>query len=576
MGYKTEIRRIGKELLPSYSQIGLYEVAIPIYSLEVSCFCNKVKTLPAIQDTLLKLIDQKFELTKIPNMMGLNDDIDIFEKAFYDLLYYEVINKNGIISDIGRDYLRDDQLNRFVKLKKKLYIDGLTGAIFINKRSYINDRNLRESATIPIIKQIRRPTLEKINFYEAKKIMNEENDSEKVIDLLKIDKTNVIYKRAQLAIYQSDQGGNQMLLFDRSIQLTEYDDILENLEISNLANLEMNASSYFSSNNIEKNRIESTNLPEIKDEDCFEKFEHLLFNAKREIQLFIPFTQWTLPDSKLIDLLKNKLSQKINVQLFMTGEILPTNYSMKRIGDLERLAQSYSSLVIHHVVNAFPLCIKVDNQQTCCINFTEHIVGDYRGDIIIYTPIGYELTIQQYNQFIIKDDSKGVPSLTFNTRKDLNMMLKKILDDFYLFDDKQRDLNRKTWRTAGVALSQDHASFEAIPLVKNKNDYEVMLTSINKFLFETLKDKYRAGYFFGDFRNYYPELYTLINKIRLYRNAVQHTRLDKQEDRDMLSAYLKEDTGGRYPGLITNGYATMQYLLLYQLATALRNEMNKL
>ena len=68
MGYRSEIGQIGKELLSGYKQIALVDVAIPIYFLDISCFCNKIETLPVIQDTLLRLIDQKFKLTDIPKI----------------------------------------------------------------------------------------------------------------------------------------------------------------------------------------------------------------------------------------------------------------------------------------------------------------------------------------------------------------------------------------------------------------------------------------------------------------------------------------------------------------------------
>lgn len=130
MGYKSEIKKIGKEILPGHDQIALFEVAIPIYSLDIKCFCNKAITLPPIQDTLFRLIDQKYSLDDIPKIMGLENDNEIFEKAFYDLLYFDFIKRNGVITETGRSYLREDKLNRLIKVDKNICIDGLTGSIF--------------------------------------------------------------------------------------------------------------------------------------------------------------------------------------------------------------------------------------------------------------------------------------------------------------------------------------------------------------------------------------------------------------------------------------------------------------
>lgn len=223
-----------------------------------------------------------------------------------------------------------------------------------------------------------------------------------------------------------------------------------------------------------------------------------------------------------------------------------------------------------------PYCINVDKHQNCCIDFNQIFISDNNGDITLYEPKCYSLCQSQFQQVFKMKNTGNVPTATFKTSKEVKEKLKRVLDDFYLLDQAQRLLNRKTWVSSGSSTAQDHASLETIPFVKNRNDYEVMLTAINKFLFESLKDKYQAGYFFGDFKYLYPELFEFINKNRLCRNAVQHTRLDKQEDRDQLVQYLSEDTGGKYPGLFKNGYKAMQYLLLNQLQVILRNELAKI
>ena len=287
MGYRSEIGQIGKELLSGYKQIALVDVAIPIYFLDISCFCNKIETLPVIQDTLLRLIDQKFKLTDIPKIMGLENDIEIFEKAFYDLLYYEVIKKNGIISEVGRDYLKDEQLNRFIKLEKKVCVDGLSGEIILsNHQRYANERNLRETGTLTLKTQIKRPTLKRLDFFKVKKILNEANDKEQVIDILKVNRIRVNYKRAQLAVHVSttSQDSVQLLLFDRAIRLSEYDDLIDETQLSDLVNLNMEAGNFFSSDSIVRFKGISDQFEKVVKEDAIERFDRLIFEAKKELQ----------------------------------------------------------------------------------------------------------------------------------------------------------------------------------------------------------------------------------------------------------------------------------------------------
>ncbi|HHT6744405.1 TPA: hypothetical protein ACSZJM_14305 [Listeria monocytogenes] len=578
MGYRSDIGQMGKELLSGYKQIALIDVAIPVYFLEISCFCNKVETLPIIQDTLLRLIDQKFKLIDIPKIMGLENDMEIFEKAFYDLLYYEVIKKNGVIGEVGRDYLKDDQLNRFVKLDKRICVDGLSGDIFLSNQRYVNDRNLRETGTLTLKTQIKRPTLEQLDFYKVKKILNEDNDKEQVIDIVKVNHTAVNYKRAQLAVYVSTTSQNsvQVLLFDRAIQLSEYDDLIDEIQLSDLISLNMEDGNFFSSDSMSNFKGISEQFEKVVKEDAFERFDRLLFEAKNEIQLFIPFIQWTIPNLNMLNMIKNKLKSNLKIELTLTGDLLPSNYVMRRISQLEKLANDYPNFEIHHDLNYSAYCVNVDNYQNCIIDFDRRIIKDSNGDLVLLEPLCYELSQDQYRQLMIDSPQRGFPTEVFKSVKVVKEKLKKILDDFYLFDKAQRLLSRKTWVPSGSSTAQDHASFENIPLVTNRNNYEVMLTAINKFLFESLKDKYKAKYFFGDFKDLYPELFALINKNRLYRNAIQHTCLDKQEDRDQLTQYLSQDTEGRYPGLFNNGYGAMQYLLLNQLQQALRDELEKI
>ena len=579
MGYKSEIRKIGKEILPDHNQIALFDVAIPIYSLDISCFCNKIDTLPPIQDTLLRLIDQKYNLSDIPKIMGLENDKEIFEKAFYDLLYFEVIKKNGIISEAGRSYLRDDKLNRLVKVDKNICIDGLTGSIFVKKHSYISERTIRESGTHMMKMQIRRPNIERLDFFKTKNALNQDNESEEVIDILKINKTKIYFKRAQLAIFKptSFESKAQCLLFDRLIHLTNYETLIDDSDLTDLIEISMESKAYYSSPEVIRFKAMFKDTPVHTDEDAYEKFDRFCHDAKRKIQIHIPFNEWDIPNTRVIDLLKNLLSKKIKVDITFTGELLPTNYVMNRISQIEELSQSYKNLSVNHKLDFQPFCVNADSYMCGCIDYNEHVIQDNHGDIRINEPRYYELSQDQYIELFDRaNNTDGIPTTVFKSSKEVKLVLKKILDEFYLFDKKQREMNRKTWLSVEDSMAQDHASFKTIPLVKTRNDYEVMLTSINKFLFESLKDKYKAPYFFGDFKRYYPELFYIINKIRLYRNAVQHTRLDKKEERDELSAYLQRDTTGKYPGLFNNGYAAMQYLLLNQLLVALRNETKRL
>ena len=426
--------------------------------------------------------------------------------------------------------------------------------------------------------QIKRPNLDRLDFFKTKDILNQDNDSEEIIDILDINKTSVYFKRAQLAVFKSTRIEDkiQLLLFDRLIPLSDYDELIDDSTLSKLIDISMESKAYYSSPEIISFKNDMKENDVVSDEDPYEKFEGNIQAGKKDIRISIPFTEWDVRNTR-IDMIEDVLRKKIKVELTFSGELLPTNYVLKRISQLEELSSKYGSLSLNHRPNLQPLCVNTDGYLCGCIDYIEHVIPDSQGDIIINEPRYYDLSQDQYKKIFNQSEvGYQTSAAAFKNTRELKIMLKKIIDEFYLFDQKQKELNRKTWLSSNEKIAQDHESFERIPFVRNRNDYEIMLTAVNKFLFESLKEKYRASYFFGDFKRYYPELFNFINKNRLYRNAVQHTRLDNKDDRKQLAEYLDKDTSGKYPGLINKGYAAMQYLLLNELLSSLRNEKDKL
>lgn len=574
MGIINEIKKIGWEYLPSCELINVFEIGIPIYSLEITCFCNKTGTLPSIQDTILRLVDQGIRKEEIPLLMGLEEDLNIFTVAYNELIHQEFIQRRGMLSDLGREYLKEDKYTRNIKKINKIFIDGVSNTYFRSRENFVNSRNMRGKNIRDIKMVIERPNLKDLNFYEAKRIMNQNEEDELVVDLLEIKNSNVFYKRAQIAIfYDKKSEKNYYLIFDRLNMLTEYDEFLRSKDITEFLNLEEQIYDYEYSDKVKKYREVVFDKDNVSDE--YDEFKQIIEKSKDIVRIYIPMIDSLLPTDSLIETFKHKLNNKIRIELFFTGEMISTNYGLLRIGEIEKLAKQYKGLKISHLPEYYPMSVS-DGKIFFCIDFYEHIIINSNKDINTCCSVGSFLTIEEYNQLDLESVVLLDGLTSYTNKKHMEMDVKKIIDEFYLFDMEQRKNNRKAWLTSSEEINENQDSLERLPFVKNKNDYEIMLTNLNKFFFETLKNKYRANYFFNDFKNYYPKLQKIMLKIRIYRNAVQHIELSDPEDRQSLKDFLKEDTGGSYPGLVDNGYAKMQYLILNELLEALREERESL
>lgn len=216
--------------------------------------------------------------------------------------------------------------------------------------------------------QIKRPNLDRLDFFKTKDILNQDNDSEEIIDILDINKTSVYFKRAQLAVFKSTRIEDkiQLLLFDRLIPLSDYDELIDDSTLSKLIDISMESKAYYSSPEIISFKNDMKENDVVSDEDPYEKFEGNIQAGKKDIRISIPFTEWDVRNTR-IDMIEDVLRKKIKVELTFSGELLPTNYVLKRISQLEELSSKYGSLSLNHRPNLQPLCVNTDGYLCGCI-----------------------------------------------------------------------------------------------------------------------------------------------------------------------------------------------------------------
>ena len=125
----------------------------------------------------------------------------------------------------------------------------------------------------------------------------------------------------------------------------------------------------------------------------------------------------------------------------------------------------------------------------------------------------------------------------------------------------------------------DALRFSKISIVKTKEDFEIFINSMNICFVEPIesygKTNGKKAYFWNEVKDYYKYLFQALLRIKVYRHASHHEKLDPQFIK-IYDGFLKEDFSDRDFNCISDGYFLCQQIVLDHLVEAFMIEINGL
>lgn len=565
------------ETIPSYEVVGFYEKAAPIYVVKLKCEITSADRLPIIHDTLLRLLHQKMDLELIPDFLGLSDTPEIIEKAWADLASAEIIHhRTNELTDSGRRYLSENKLEMNKRIYFTIEIDGITNEYGKNSNRLINSKNLAGQRIDELRVGIPQPVIQYLKKGKIRELFKEnlsgdlEEKNQKLSDVLSIDNINVNYRRVYCVVLKKGLKDFRVVTFDQNNHIPDYDRSLEDDIDSEytLANVLIN--DYLQDNDKKILKEIKLSLNKVIDNQFIkDAYDNLIFESKRSITMIVPIMSFSMLKDDMIETLIDKSKIGVSVNLYLTGQIdAADSFQQRQITKLARIKRD--NFWINHIPNYMENVVFVDDYKGVIIDYKKvplpnnekYYIIDEKGSEISQKEF---VVIDEKISQIIDDSDDN--TFKYTSKEQLNNDMKDIINSLYSVESF---LRKKYGALLRHSDSEDFAEVENVlksSLAKNESLFKNFSSNLNKLLFEPIPNKNR--FFFRELKSNYPKLFYAIDRNRVYRNSIEHRKLDDSRQQASYKQYLLEDLNGRSPLLVDDGYLILQGKIVQKLHEAI-------
>ncbi|MGY0354236.1 hypothetical protein ACWY2R_07075 [Enterococcus avium] len=564
------------KLLPSYEFAGFYELAAPVYIVRLLCEITSSEKMPIIHDTVIRLLHHGMEFDHIPPFLGLNSSEEIVKNAWMDLATAELINhRTNKLTDTGRMYIRENRLELNKQIDFTVEIDAVTGKYMKNEKNLIKNRNLVAQNIGLLHKTVEAPTIQGIDKDAVKELfklnMDKEykNQKQKILDVLYVKKSYVQYRRVSCVVLINREGDIKISTYDRNIPLVQYDSLLEDEVTTENSLASIRIDNYLADNSLKQIQCLSLKISSLIDGEYIRDiYDRLFFEATRSIFLVIPLVSGAMFREDMIDLIVDKASRGTHIEIFFSGKIDTTNQYQKK--QITRIAGiNKKNIIVNHIPNAMENIVFTDGYKGVIIDFLKKDIPESDLKYLV-TEAGAKISSKEFkhiketieNSLNLSDDDVYKYKDKTNLRKDMNQLLERL----YPFESMLRKHYGKVWRDNESTEFPEITQLRNIPLAKDVNSFRAFLSSLNKLFFESLPNKQML---FRNIKNDYPTLFKAIDRIRVYRNSLEHSNL-KPNQTDLYEQYLLEDLAGRAPLLVDGGFLIIQGRIMQYLDEAIK------
>lgn len=575
----SELVELHKNDLPGYNLVGYKEVAIPYYQLNLKFLYTEQKTLSTIQEFTLNLSYQGLNEEQISDLIAI--DYDAIHAAMLSLYQIDFISPitYQVTSD-GLNYIKNNSIDSLETGQFTIMMDSITEKIDINLNQYIFAKTAKEENLFCIRGFIPKPTIDSLNFQKIKKAFNKYIAKEEVDikgDLLEI--VNVGYKpskfkRIIVFLYQNNADEIRIQTFDRNYKIEGYEPVFFEIDKSGEDIAPYDVGNYFSSPFVQQIDSYILSLDQTSQTISEDRYYNYL-EKSGDCTVILPLIDQDDCSELFLNIIKNKIKKGHLIHLIISGQEYLNNYQFELINEIMLLQHTApSNLFVTQVKEFLPSIVSSQGQgfiriltkhdlalSTTKLGITEQLIILTETDLIKLKEL-----IPQIESF--KEISFTFPPIDATWVRTKMPVLKGLLFKF--------DEILKTKYSFGFlqqnGLPNDH-DFLNIPLANSKSKCQVFLNSFNQAIYEPFISNSKAfhdpKFYWITFKRDYPNLQRIIDKTRVYRNKCTHFKLDINNQR-LYDEYIDEDFNGFMPEIVRNGFIYMQYLIISQLESELR------
>lgn len=222
--------------VPNSTLVKYYEAGIPQWHMESILTMLKPKKLTVLQEFILKFIASGVdEISDICRFLGVNTSavnnaVAVLQKN--SLLVVDIFFSKLKLTDKGEEALKEAATIVPEDIEYPLFVDGLTGNIYLDTRKLYTSKQLRGLNIKPINTKVDKPTLDLLSYEEVKRAINlfkknhayeQDKLAGDLQEVSRVAKTYVEYKKVYVLVFMNSKSEDiEFQVYDGTTRNDDY------------------------------------------------------------------------------------------------------------------------------------------------------------------------------------------------------------------------------------------------------------------------------------------------------------------------------------------------------------------
>lgn len=564
------VRDAAKLDYPDYKIINIITAGFPIFKKSVVCLATLQKGLPVVMDFTLKLLNLGLNKNQIAKLLAIDEVL--INNAFYDLeqnnMYDAKLNK---LTDDGRKYISTNKYESLQRVELPIIVDGYSG--YIQKsRNHISNRNAKSlnlNTLEPILKKHNNDSIQGRYLKQILKEYITENNLDyegELVEIVKVINKETEYKKMHIVIMESSDRKCKLVVYDRNTKVDYLESLLYKADEIGIKFFTDKTIDLFL-NEVNENKNLNVSVEEAN-EEIFNILDSRLFNNDyNQIYFDIPIIEAYEINDEWIRDLERYLKRNLSVKIRFNGPKYPTTYIKNRVYDIIALSQKYKNLELEHSINYEYAKVIFDKNS------------GYVDKVKKYNlPLINNSSCITHNFFVInKVDSKLVEQSNticdvnfISSNNELKRITRNIIEAAKSLDIEMEGCYGVGWLDNGEFLNE--YNFDNLKLANSVKNFSDFTKNLNASMVEVIekigKNMGIDKYYYNEFQTYYPDLFYALDRLKVYRNSMQHNDLNSHNLEKYLK-YIEIDLNGSFPEFHPKGYLILQSAILNDIYNAI-------
>lgn len=225
--------------IPNSKLVKYYEAAMPQFSMEMILTMEKEKPLSLLQEFIMKFVAEGInQVSDIYTFLGLSSscvNTAIANLQGPGLVAVDIYNASIKLTEKGKDALKSAKTIVPEDIEYKVFMDGLTGEIYIDTLKKYQKKELRTFEMMAIPRNIEIPKLQDVKYEDVKAAIakyRKENVYAKdklegiLLSIAGIEKIYTEYNKVSILIYVNKFEEIELRVYEKSSRRQDYENVL--------------------------------------------------------------------------------------------------------------------------------------------------------------------------------------------------------------------------------------------------------------------------------------------------------------------------------------------------------------